>query len=133
MQCSCGKAYDECTCDHFWRIRVAYQTIQQAKWKTSLKKIAGRTIEEAIVFENMEWSQHNDQKIIGLQFIANDIDDLIQKIHNRIHSKSFKKTDFALNMMLMDQTLWKTPQYIDEGLKWLSGVVSVCNISQIQG
>lgn len=133
MQCSCGKAYDECTCDHFWRVRVAYQTLQQAKWKTSRKEIAGRTIEESIAFENMEWSQHNDQKAIGLQFIANDIDDLILKIHNKIHSKSFKKTDFALNMMLMDQTLWKTPQYIDEGLKWLSGAVSVCNISQIQG
>ena len=42
-----------------------------------------------------------------------------ERLHKRIHGKSFKKTDFALALLTKDQGSWVVPSYIREGLEWL--------------
>jgi predicted ATP-dependent endonuclease of OLD family len=48
-------------------VRVAYQTLETTTWNGVSKKFAGRTLEEAFAFQNLEWCQGDKQKALGLQ------------------------------------------------------------------
>lgn len=110
------------TADKKASICVAYQTRQPVTWGGDSEPRAGRTLEEAFAFENLEWCQQEAQKDLQLCIPKNStrpLDDLLKRIHKRVRSSSFNKTNFALALMTKDEASWNTPQYIKEGLLWL--------------
>lgn len=84
---------------------------------SSLNMIA-RTIEEALIFENFGLAR-GGQISIGV-LIPSDLPGAYQAIHERVKSDSFKKTEFALRLLAMDDA-WITPSYVAFGLQWLEG------------
>jgi hypothetical protein len=52
----------------------------------------------------------------------------VEKIHKRVKASGFKKTEFALALMMCDTT-WEVPPYISNGLKWLSQQLSPSRIA----
>jgi hypothetical protein len=82
----------------------------------------GRTFEECFIYENIESFKNDDIKC------GTDIDDnadtVRENVYQKVKSSTFKKTDFALDMASTDIP-WKTPTYITDGLKWLSGKLDV--------
>lgn len=84
---------------------------------SSLNMIA-RTIEEALIFENFGLAR-GGQISIGVP-IPSDLPGAYQAIHERVKSDSFKKTEFALRLLAMDDA-WITPSYVAFGLQWLEG------------
>lgn len=74
-----------------------------------------RTLEEAIAYENFALLRDNTISI-GIAIPA-ELPDAYDVIYERIASKEFKKTDFA--MALLATAGWTVPAYITEGLRWL--------------
>ncbi|MBF0444646.1 MAG: AAA family ATPase, partial [Magnetococcales bacterium] len=105
-------------------IRVAYQVKQSITWEGETKELAGRTLEEAFALENLDYCQKLKNKKLRLKVITKEdnfsLDKVVEKIHDKVSSKSFKKTDFALGLMMENPDLWNTPKYIAEGLQWLN-------------
>ena len=81
---------------------------------------AGRTLEAAFAFENVDWTQQHVNADLNLR-IRNpqNIDAVARSLHERIHGSNFKKTDFALGLLSKNPVEWTVPQYIREGLQWL--------------
>lgn len=75
-----------------------------------------RTIEEAFAYDNFTILRGGDLSL-GIE-VPEDLGDAYQVIYERIKSSSFKKTDFALDV-LASESGWVTPGYIGEGLRWL--------------
>lgn len=103
-------------------VRVAYQTRQPASWQEVENPLAGRTLEEAFALENLEWSQHSDQKDLGLKIRrAEDLDlsELHGKLFRKVNAKGFDKTKFALELISRSDQAWSSPTYIVDGLLWL--------------
>ncbi|MHA7816791.1 MAG: ATP-dependent nuclease [Pseudohaliea sp.] len=75
-----------------------------------------RTIEEAFAYDNFALLRGGALGI-GVD-VPNDLDEAYQAIFERVKSPSFKKTDFALDV-LASEVNWQTPGYIEEGLHWL--------------
>lgn len=107
-------------------VRVAYQTRQPASWQEAEDKLAGRTLEEAFALQNLEWTQHADQKDLGLNMRNASKLDLVE-LHNRlfkkVNGKSFDKTKFALELIARSDQSWTSPRYIVQGLTWLHGLL----------
>ncbi|MFD7003097.1 ATP-dependent endonuclease [Streptomyces mirabilis] len=102
-------------------IRVAYQTRQPVTWGAETSELAGRTLEEAFALENLAWTQDPSRKIIGLHIAKSgqlSLGDLHEAIFKRV--RNLDKTRFALGLIAEQNMAWKTPQYIAEGLRWLS-------------
>ncbi|MEZ5710501.1 MAG: TOPRIM nucleotidyl transferase/hydrolase domain-containing protein [Blastomonas sp.] len=75
-----------------------------------------RTLEEAFAYQN--FSLFRDGTLdLGLTIPAT-LNDVYEAIYNHIKSSSFKKTDFAMDMLASDAE-WQVPAYIIEGLQWL--------------
>lgn len=103
-------------------VRVAYQCQTEVTWSGETQKLAGRTLEEAFALENLQWSQNKDRKLLRLAIAkANEksLGTLADRIHKRVQSKSFNKTDFALGLLAEDPDKWVVPAYIADGLTWL--------------
>lgn len=100
-------------------IRIAYQTIRPVTWNGENGKKAGRTLEEAFALENLDWTQALERRPLGLRVKTGTLDEVVEQIHQRVRSSGFKKTDFALRLMMEDQNAWNIPTYIAEGLQWL--------------
>ncbi|MBO0215797.1 AAA family ATPase [Vibrio sp. Vb2880] len=75
-----------------------------------------RTLEEAFVYENFDLFR-NQTLSIGID-ISENLEEAYTEVYERVKSSSFKKTDFALEV-LFSESSWKTPNYIHEGLIWL--------------
>ncbi|MGU3809831.1 ATP-dependent nuclease [Vibrio diabolicus] len=75
-----------------------------------------RTLEEAFVYENFDLFR-NQTLSIGID-ISENLEEAYSEVYKRVKSSSFKKTDFALEV-LFSESNWKTPNYIREGLIWL--------------
>ncbi len=108
-------------------IRVIYQNEVNVVWNSQTDKKIGRTLEEAFVFENLTWCQHEDQADLKLRVRGNaqlNITQLSEKLHKKIKASSFNKTDFALALLAKEPTAWIVPRYIVEGLKWLEVEIS---------
>ncbi|MEU4835692.1 AAA family ATPase [Streptosporangium sp. NPDC023615] len=103
------------------KIRVAYQTRQSAVWNGEKADLAGRTLEEAFALENLDWTQEQTKSSIGLQVRGSDSLSL-QELHKNIYEKvrNLDKTRFALALIAEQDKEWKPPQYILDGLNWLS-------------
>ena len=78
----------------------------------------GRTFEETFIYENIASFRNQD-------FCANvelpegaDWGAEYQTVYEAVKSPTFKKTEFALDLISTD-TNWATPTYVQGGLKWL--------------
>lgn len=103
-------------------IRVAYQTPIRVTWRGETEIFTGRTLEEAFAFENLEWcqeKQHDELKLRIRGHAALTVRQMVERLHKRIKSPSFKKTDFALALLAQDPETWAVPTYILDGLVWL--------------
>ena len=103
-------------------VRIEYQSAVELTSKGETKAVVGRTLEEAFALENFEWCQDDQRKNLGLRLRGGanlTVDEIVQNVHKRVTSSSFKKTDFALGLLEQDPTGWKVPRYIREGLAWL--------------
>lgn len=85
-------------------------------------ELHGRTFEETFVYENLELFREN--KIpVGDQLAQGAAATVASETYETIQSKTFKKTEFALGVASVDG--WKTPQYIVDGLTWLTKELTV--------
>lgn len=75
-----------------------------------------RTLEEAIVYENFALLR-SGALTIGIA-VPELLSDVYQDVYDRIRSDSFKKTDFAMDILACAEE-WIVPVYIAEGLNWL--------------
>lgn len=75
-----------------------------------------RTIEEAFAYDNFAVLRGGALSV-GID-VPIDLEGAYQAIFERVKSSSFKKTDFALDV-LASEVDWVTPEYIKEGLLWL--------------
>ena len=75
-----------------------------------------RTLEEAIVYENFGLFRSGTLSI-GTA-IPEQLQDAYKSVYERIQSKDFKKTDFAMDILACAEDLI-VPNYIAEGLRWL--------------
>ncbi len=107
-------------------VRVTYPTTVELKWGNERISRAGRTLEAAFAYENLEWTQKTENYNLGLRVRnPHNIEDLAQRLHNKIHGSNFKKTDFALTLLAKDRDCWDVPSYIKEGLQWLESELHV--------
>jgi len=103
-------------------VRVAFQQPCTVTWQAETQTVTGRTLEEAFAFANLAWTQDMPQRDLKLRIGANATKPLgviIERIHKRIKSDKFRKTDFALALLTHDPASWNVPGYISDGLKWL--------------
>lgn len=108
-------------------VRVAYQCRTDVTWNGETQSLAGRTLEEAFALENLAWCQDIARKSLQLRIAnpgAKDLLTLATRIHNRVQSSSFKKTDFALALLAEDPASWTVPTYIAQGLQWLENEIA---------
>lgn len=107
-------------------IRVTYPyTVNLERSGEQLER-AGRTLEVAFAFDNLEWTQDANNRELRLRVRApQNLADLAQKLHNKVHSSSYKKTDFALALLAKDPNSWNVPHYIADGLQWLEATLGV--------
>lgn len=75
-----------------------------------------RTFEEAVAYENFALLRAENLSI-G-KTIPQLLPDAYTAIYERISSKEFKKTEFAMDL-LAAKAIWSVPAYIAEGLRWL--------------
>lgn len=107
-------------------IRIAYQGNTEVTWKQEKALLAGRTLEEAFALQNLDWCQDEARKTLGLRVITKSgtfsLKDVREKLFNRIIN--FKKTNFALALLMEKPADWNVPTYIAEGLQWLEQQLS---------
>jgi predicted ATP-dependent endonuclease of OLD family len=105
------------------RIRVVFQKAQSASWNGESGSLAGRTLEEAFAFENLEWCQDIKRKHLGLRVVTKtskpSLEDMGEKLFRKVKLSSFDKTAFALGVLADADEGWVVPTYIEDGLKWL--------------
>lgn len=104
-------------------LRIAYQTPSDVTRDGRKLRVTGRTFEETFAYENLEWVLSDalrSRSLLPARFdhTSASVDDIVGKIHKRVKSSSFKKTEFALALMLSSEE-WQSPRYIAEGLVWL--------------
>jgi hypothetical protein len=95
---------------------IAFQTDILVTDGDTSKTLRPRTLEETIVYENFQLFRSGVLSI-GIAIPAL-LDDVYQEVYERIRSDSFKKTDFAMDILACDAE-WLVPGYISEGLNWL--------------
>lgn len=95
---------------------IAFQTDVLVTDGNVTARLRPRTLEEAIVYENFGLLRSGALSI-GVPIPA-PLDDAYQSVYDRIKSDSFKKTDFAMDILACPEE-WIVPGYIAEGLKWL--------------
>lgn len=105
---------------------VAFQTNILVNHNNNQKNMLPRTLEEAIAYENFGLL-HSNELSIGIT-IPDCLDSAYNEIYERIHTDSFKKTDFAMDLLACS-TVWISPKYIVDGLLWLEN--KLCSPTQI--
>ncbi|AOR71956.1 ATP-dependent endonuclease [Burkholderia stabilis] len=95
---------------------IAFQTDVLVTDGSVTQTLRPRTLEEAIVYENFGLFR-SGRLSIGIPIPAT-LNDAYQDVYDRIRSDSFKKTDFAMDILAYAEE-WTVPSYIAEGLHWL--------------
>jgi predicted ATP-dependent endonuclease of OLD family len=95
---------------------IAFQTDILVTEGTAQQALRPRTLEEAIVYENFSLLRSGTLSI-GVA-VRTPLDEAYQDVYDRIRSDSFKKTDFAMDILACTEP-WIVPDYIAEGLRWL--------------
>ena len=111
---------------HPAKVRVAYQTRRPVAWAGSTSSLCGRTLEEAFGLENPLWCQDAARRDLGLTLkkTPSGPGALAQGLHDRVTSRGFEKTRFALEVVSRGNEGWIVPWYILDGLRWLAGQVA---------
>ena len=107
-------------------IRVTYPcTVNLERGGEQIAR-AGRTLEVAFSFDNLDWTQEVGNADLKLRVRApQNLEHLALRIHEKVHSSNYRKTDFALALLAKDPNAWNVPQYIVEGLQWLEAALGV--------
>ena len=97
---------------------VAFQRPIAVAGYASDKLMHGRTFEETFIYENIQLFR--DKEIdLGIDLsVSKGFEEEFNAIYERVRDASFKKTEFALNVVSSRAT-WETPRYIVDGLSWL--------------
>tara|TARA_R110002020_G_scaffold20611_2_gene70335 strand:- start:926 stop:3115 length:2190 start_codon:yes stop_codon:yes gene_type:complete len=107
-------------------IRVTYPCTVNLEYNGEQIERAGRTLEVAFAFDNLDWTQDVANRELRLRVRApKNLEDLAQKLHQKVHSSNYKKTDFALALLSKNPDSWQVPRYIAEGLTWLEATLGV--------
>jgi putative ATP-dependent endonuclease of OLD family len=136
-----AKSFDDCLQAKGMRFVAFQKPVVVNRWDNA-HSFHGRTLEEAFVYENLEHF-HADGLSIGID-LPDDPAELQEAVWKRIKGDSFKKTEFAMDVLAYEipeeqngeereaQAVrnrdWNVPHYIAEGLKWLEK-----RLSQNQG
>lgn len=112
-------------------IRISYQNPIEIVYNGEKQECLTSTFEDSIIYSNLDIFTGIKDTELYLNKISNIInsatgfDDMHQKIYDRIRNSSFKKAEFALDLLYeIDPEKIVVPQYIDEGLKWLESQLS---------
>lgn len=95
---------------------VVFQTGVNVKEGATAITMQPRTFEEALAYQNFELFRSGELQL-GVDIPA-ELMAAYESIYQRVQSREFKKTDFALSILASSAT-WKVPGYIAEGLAWL--------------
>ncbi|MDR0241620.1 MAG: AAA family ATPase [Burkholderia sp.] len=95
---------------------IAFEVGVQVSEGGAQLEMIPRTFEEAIAYENFELLR-TEALSIGKD-IPSNLSEAYTVIYERISSKEFKKTEFAMDL-LATKSRWTVPAYIAEGLCWL--------------
>ena len=98
---------------------IVFQTDVQVSGNGSSCPLKPRTFEESFAYTNFDIVR-NQELSLGID-ISLKLEDAYEEIYERVKSSSFKKTDFAMNVLASNLD-WKVPEYISEGLNWLAKV-----------
>lgn len=97
------------------KIRVAYQTKLP---ETTVK--CGRSFEEAFILDNLQYVLDKKENLISIKNKLSSYDEISEiKEDSYEIARSIDKTDFAFDL-LSNQDNFDIPNYIKEGLMWLS-------------
>ncbi|WP_311948444.1 ATP-dependent nuclease [Halomonas piscis] len=96
---------------------VAFQVGINVEESSQTLTMIPRTIEESFAYDNFALLRSGAVDV-GIDVPA-DLEGAYQAIFEIVKSSSFKKTDFALDV-LASEVDWITPVYIEEGLSWLA-------------
>lgn len=112
-------------------IRIAYQIPIEINYNDEKKEALTSTFEDSIIYSNLELFKNIDDRELYLNKISNIIksatgfEDMHSKIYEEIRKTSFKKAEFALDLIyLIDPEKIVVPNYIDDGLNWLESQLS---------
>lgn len=117
-------------------IRVTYPCMVDLSCNGEQLQRAGRTLEVAFAFDNLNWTQEAANADLKLRVRApQNLGDLALRLHEKVHNSGYKKTDFALALLGKDPKTWNVPCYIAEGLRWLEAELGVLveNVNEQEG
>ncbi|MBR2289671.1 MAG: AAA family ATPase [Clostridia bacterium] len=107
-------------------IRIAYQTPIKMSFNGNQEEAIPSTFEDSLIYSNFEFFSNATEKTGILAIIKKIIETsenfeiLHEEIYNKIHGNSFKKAEFALDLIYeKDPKEVVIPSYISEGLEWL--------------
>lgn len=107
-------------------IRVTYPCAVELTRNGEQLQRAGRTLEVAFAFDNLDWTQEAANADLKLRVRApQNLEHLARRLHEKVHSSNYKKTDFALALLAKNPNAWNVPHYIAEGLRWLEATLCV--------
>ncbi len=125
-----AKNFDDCLQAEGMRF-VAFQKPVTVAHQGNAYTFHGRTLEETFVYENLKHF-HADGLSIGIDLPVNPAE-LQEAVWKRIKSDTFKKTEFAMDVLSYEipaevdgevnaeqKRDWSVPNYIAEGLRWLT-------------
>lgn len=100
------------------RIYVTFQEAIEISSQTEKLKIIPRTFEESFIYTNFDLVKSDKLDVMIEYTEGATLDEHYTETYNEV-VKDFKKVEFALNQI---ETLenWKSPEYISEGLNWLT-------------
>lgn len=114
-------------------IRVTYPCTVDLTLNDEQLQRAGRTLEVAFAFDNLDWTQEAANADLRLRVRApQNLDHLAKRLHEKVHNSGYKKTDFALALLAKDPDAWSVPHYIAEGLEWLETALGVAADDDLQ-
>lgn len=113
---------------------IAYQHPSEVKIGTEKVAMYGRTFEEVLIYENFALF-HSGSLESNLKFSdPQNLEDDYEAVFAYVKSETFKKTNFALDMV-STETEWITPSYIRDGLAWLESKLdrpeSIVNLKEV--
>lgn len=95
---------------------VSFQTPYTVSKNGDKMSMHGRTLEETFIYENLSLFSAGGLDL-GAE-LPEKLDEVFEAVYQHVKSSSFKKTEFALNI-LSSTAEWRVPGYISDGLRWL--------------
>lgn len=108
---------------------VAFQRPVNVLFAGAEHLMHGRTFEEAFVYDNLESFISGKLPFTADLTTFTTAEELRDSIYAQIRSPEFKKTEFALDMAARTP-IWRTPAYIEAGLKWLDRKLQTHSMDQ---